>query len=103
MSRRVYGVGPVRELVRARAKTIAIVYVDPGRADKHDDPVAQLVKDARAAGVPIEMRSRTQLDAMSDADARHQGVIAVAGELAYAELDDIVAAAAARNEPALVV
>ncbi|HTJ43719.1 MAG TPA: 23S rRNA (guanosine(2251)-2'-O)-methyltransferase RlmB [Kofleriaceae bacterium] len=98
-----YGVGPVRELVRARAKTIAVVYVDPGRADKHDDPVAQLVKEARTAGVPIELRSRTQLDAMSDPDARHQGVIAVAGELAYAELDDIVAAAASRNEPALVV
>jgi 23S rRNA (guanosine2251-2'-O)-methyltransferase len=103
MSRRVYGVGPVRELVRARAKSIVVLYVDPGRADKHDDPVAQVVREARAAGVAIEPKPRAALDAMSDADARHQGVIAVAGELAYADLDDMVAAAAARGEPALIV
>lgn len=103
MSRRVYGVGPVRELLRARAKTIAALYVDPGRADKHDDPVASLVKDARAAGVAIEPRPRTALDAMAEPDARHQGVIAIAGELVYADLDDIVKAAADRGEKALVI
>jgi 23S rRNA (guanosine2251-2'-O)-methyltransferase len=103
MSRRVYGVGPVRELLRARPKAIAALYVDPGRADKHDDPVAQIVKEARAAGVVIEPRPRIALDAMAEPDARHQGVIAIAGELVYADLDDIIAAAAAKGEPALVV
>jgi 23S rRNA (guanosine2251-2'-O)-methyltransferase len=103
MSRRVYGVGPVRELLRARPKTIAALYVDPGRADKHDDPVAEIVKLARHANVAIEPRPRAALDAMAEPNARHQGVIAIAGELAYADLDDIVGAAAARGEKALVV
>src|SRR6185437_13244626 len=102
-SRRVYGVGPVRELLRARPKAIAALYVDPGRADKHDDPVAQIVRDAKQANVAIEPRRRTELDAMAEPDARHQGVIAIAGELVYADLDDIVKAAADRGEPALVV
>jgi 23S rRNA (guanosine2251-2'-O)-methyltransferase len=102
-SRRIYGVGPVRELLRARAKSIAVVYVDPGRVDKHDDPVSALARDAKAAGVAVEARPRTALDGMSEPGARHQGVIAVAGELAVADLDDIVAAAAARKEPPLVV
>ncbi len=102
-SRRVYGVGPVRELLRARPRSIAVLYVDPGRADRHEDPVSQIAQDARTAGVVVEMRARAALDAMAEADARHQGVIAVAGELVYADLDDIVAVAAARGEPALVV
>ena len=98
-----YGVGPVRELLRARPKSIAALYVDPGRAERPDDPVAQLVREAKHANVAIEPRPRAALDAMSDADARHQGVIAIAGELAYADLDEIVAAAIAKREPALVV
>ena len=43
MSRLVYGVGPVRELVRGRAAQVAVVYValgDTGPAIKelHEDP-----------------------------------------------------------------
>jgi 23S rRNA (guanosine2251-2'-O)-methyltransferase len=99
----IYGVGPVRELVKARAGRIEVVYVEPGRASKRGDAVGELVQEARAAGIAVEERSRQELDRMAEADARHQGVIAITGAFAYAELDDIVAAAAARGEPALVV
>ena len=101
--RLVHGVGPVRELVRARPGAVAVVYVEPGRADRREDPVAELAAAARAAGVTVEPRARAALDAMAGPDARHQGVIAVAGELAPADLDDVLAIAAARGEPALVV
>jgi 23S rRNA (guanosine2251-2'-O)-methyltransferase len=101
--RRIYGVGPVRELVHARAGRIEVLYVEPGRASKRGDAVGELVAAARAAGVSVEERSRAELDRMAEADARHQGVIAITGAFAYAELDDLVAAAAARGEPALVV
>lgn len=103
MSRRIYGVGPVKELVRARPKSIVALYADPGRVDRADDPVSGVVAAARHAGIVVELRPRTQLDAMAEAGARHQGVIAIAGELAQVDVADIVAIAAARGEPALVV
>jgi 23S rRNA (guanosine2251-2'-O)-methyltransferase len=103
MSRRIYGVGPVRELVRARAGRIEVLYVEPGRASKRGDPVAELALEARTAGIPIEERTRAELDRMVEADGRHQGIMAVTGAFAYAALDDLVAAAAKKNEPALVV
>lgn len=103
MSRRVYGIGPVRELVRARAGRIEVLYVEPGRASKRGDPVAELALEARTAGIPIEERTRAELDRLVEADGRHQGIMAVTGAFAYAALDDLVAAAAKKNEPALVV
>jgi 23S rRNA (guanosine2251-2'-O)-methyltransferase len=103
VSRRVYGIGPVRELVRARAGRIEVLYVEPGRASKRGDPVAELALEARTAGIPIEERTRAELDRMVEADGRHQGIMAVTGAFAYAALDDLVAAAAKKNEPALVV
>ena len=101
--RRVHGVGPVRELIAARAGKVEVVYVEPGRAQKRGDPVAELAAAARAAGVSVEERPRAELDRLADAGARHQGVIAITGAFAYAGLDDLVAAAARRGEPALVV
>jgi 23S rRNA (guanosine2251-2'-O)-methyltransferase len=101
--RQIHGVGPVRELIRARPGRVTIVYVDPGRADRREDPVAELAAAAGAAGIVVERRARTELDAMAGPDARHQGVIALAGELAPADLDDLVALAADRGEPALLV
>lgn len=84
----VYGVGPVRELVAARARTITVLYAARERATaRGKDPVAGLVDTARAAGVAVELKSLRELDALVPAEARHQGVIAVTGAYAYAELE----------------
>lgn len=99
--RQVYGVGPVRELVRAK-KPIAILYVAAERAQSRGkDPVAELVTAAQAAGLTVELRSLRELDALAGPDSRHQGVIAITGELQYASVGDVVAAAV--DGPPLVV
>ncbi len=101
-ARRVHGVGPVRELVRARPRSIRVLFVAAERADaRGKDPVAELVAAAAAAGVAIERRTLRGLDALCEPGSRHQGVVAVTGELAYASLDDLVAAAG--GAPPLVV
>jgi 23S rRNA (guanosine2251-2'-O)-methyltransferase len=100
--RQVYGVGPVRELVRA-GKPVALIYAAADRAQSRaKDPVAELVVAAQAAGIAVELRSPRELDALVDQpDARHQGVIALTGELRYADVGEILAAAG--DAPPLVV
>ena len=100
--RQIYGVGPVRELLRA-GKPIALIYAAAERAQaRGKDPVAELVVAAQAAGVAVELRSPRELDALvTEPDARHQGVIALTGELRYVDVAEIVAAAG--DTPPLVV
>jgi 23S rRNA (guanosine2251-2'-O)-methyltransferase len=102
MPRHVYGVGPVRELVRAGA--VKTLLVEPGRARRDGrDPVAELAAAARAAGIAVQERPRGELDRLVGADARHQGVVAVTGEPRYVDLDAIVGRATTRGEAPLVV
>src|SRR5688500_12662596 len=102
MGRHVYGVGPVRELVRVRPKAIRTLLVEPGRAGREGaDPVAAIVAAARAAGVNVQERRRADLDRMLGPDARHQGVVAETGETTYADIDEILQGAG--DDPPLVV
>jgi 23S rRNA (guanosine2251-2'-O)-methyltransferase len=96
----IYGVGPVREVMGRRPKSVKSIWVDPKRADKSaGDPVAQIVMAARAANIKVEDRDRPALDRASEG-ARHQGVVAWLGAFAYVDLDDLVSAS---TEPALLV
>jgi len=100
MSRRLFGVGPVDELVRNRPRSIRVLYAAANRAQaKGKDPVASLVAAASAAGVQVELRDARALDDMCEPGARHQGVIAVTGDFSYAELDALTRA----DKPLVVV
>jgi 23S rRNA (guanosine2251-2'-O)-methyltransferase len=92
--RLVYGLNPVRELIRARPRDVSVVYVADAAAARE---LHALTKDRAIA---LEERTRRELDALAGADARHQGVIAVAGEYAYRDIDDVLDAT---TEPPLVV
>ena len=100
MTRLVYGANPVRELVTSRAKQVNVVYVAAGDTG---GALRDLVALCRGRGVDVEERERAQLDALAGPDARHQGVVAITGELAYAELDDLVDDLEARGVPPLLV
>ena len=101
--RSVYGVGPVRELLN-RPEGVKAIWVDPNRAGKSaNDPVAQIVDEARAAGIRVEDRDREILDGAAGEGARHQGVIAWLGAYRYADVEDLVEAATEAGEPALLV
>lgn len=97
MSRVVYGTGPVTELVRSRAKTIDVLYVSERQRR------GEAAAEAKQRGVTIEVRDDRELDALAGPDARHQGLVAVAGEYLYADLHDVIERAQAAAEPALVV
>ena len=67
-----------------------------------DGAMNTIRREAAKAGVPIKYVSRERLDQMSETGA-HQGVIAVMAAYAYAEVDDILAAARAKNEDPFVI
>jgi 23S rRNA (guanosine2251-2'-O)-methyltransferase len=96
----VFGVRPVEELLRAHARSVAVVYVAEGhRAGELD----RIVAAARDRAVPVEVRPRALVAELAGRDAAHQGVVAIAGAYVYAELADILAAAAAGPEAPLLL
>ena len=94
-----YGVRPVEELVRARPRDVAVVYVAEGTRSPEIERVVRLARDRAVA---VEIRPRRLVAELAGASA-HQGLCAISGSYAYAGLDDILAAAAAAGEPPLVL
>jgi 23S rRNA (guanosine2251-2'-O)-methyltransferase len=83
---------------------VKAIWVDPNRAGKSStDPVAQIVDEARVAGIRVEDRDREILDGVAGEGARHQGVIAWLGAYRYADIEELVEAANEAGEPALLI
>ncbi len=89
--RLVYGIGPVRELLtQGSARKLLI---DRSRGGKSgNDPVAELYALAKARNIAVEICDRTELDQRAGEEARHQGVIALVGEMNYRDLEDLLPA-----------
>ena len=80
-------------------RTIDKVYVAEGSMDR---ALARLAAQAKEAGAVVVPTDRRKLDQMSPTGA-HQGVIAAVAAHEYAAVDDILALAAERDEPPLIV
>ncbi len=96
----VYGVNPVREKLRAAADEVAELWLAEGGT--RGAAFAELERLARRAGAKVRGAPRPKLDRLAGTD-RHQGVVAVVADFRYAELDDLLAAAAASGRPPLLV
>ncbi len=96
----VYGVNPVRERLRAGGEGVSELWLAEGAT--RGAAFAELERLARAGGAKVRAAPRQKLDRLSGTD-RHQGVVAVVADFAYAEVDDLLAAAAASGRPPLLV
>ncbi len=92
------GRNAVIEALRAGV-SIDKIYIARGETDA---TLGHIASKARQSGVVVVESDRKKLDFMSSTHA-HQGVIAVAAVRAYAQVDDILEAAAERGEPPLIV
>ena len=99
MSRVVFGVRPIEELCRARPHEVVIVYVADGYRSKEIEAAVAVAKDR---GITVEFRPRALVADLA-ASPNHQGMAAVAGEFQYARIDEMLAAATAASEPALML
>jgi 23S rRNA (guanosine2251-2'-O)-methyltransferase len=95
----VFGVRPVDELVRARPRAVSVVYIADGTRSPELERVVQTAKER---GISVEFRPR-QLVADLAGSGVHQGIVAITGEFRYVDIGEILDAAAAAGEPALLV
>ncbi len=98
MSRLVYGMRPVEELLRSR-RDVAALYVAEG---ERSPALKAIAEAARGKGLAVSPRPRQELDALSGG-ALHQGVVAVAGDFRYLDVEELVSAITARLEVPLLL
>jgi 23S rRNA (guanosine2251-2'-O)-methyltransferase len=96
----VYGLNPVREVLRAAGGTVAELWLSEGGT--RASAFAELERLARAGGAKIRSAPHQKLDRLAGTD-RHQGVVAVVADFRYAALEELLARAAARAAPPLLV
>lgn len=96
----VYGVNPVRELLRAGGEGLGELWLAEGST--RGAAFAELERLGRAAHAKVHAAPRAKLDRLAGTD-RHQGVVAVVADFRYAALDGLLAAAAGTGRPPLVV
>jgi 23S rRNA (guanosine2251-2'-O)-methyltransferase len=92
--RLIYGVRAVREAL-ASGGVLRLHLVE-----KASRELQQLVQEA--GGVEVRQLPRAQLDGLCKG-GNHQGIAAEVGEFTYVEIDDLLAAAETRKEPALLL
>lgn len=91
---RISGYNTVLEKIKA-GNPVSEIYLQKGSSHQ------EIELAAAKAGVPIRYMEKEEMDRYTD--DRHQGVIAVAKAYQYAEIDDILAVAAANDEPPFVI
>jgi 23S rRNA (guanosine2251-2'-O)-methyltransferase len=96
----VYGLNPVREVLRAAGGAVAELWLAEGGT--RASAFAELERLARAGGAKIRTAPHQKLERLAGTD-RHQGVVAVVADFRYAAIEELLARAAARNAPPLLV
>ena len=96
----VYGRNAVREALRAQRRTLVRLFVAAGANEA--GTLAAVTQQARDVGVVVERVDRRELERMVHG-VNHQGVILECGPYPYADVDAMLARAAQRAEPALLL
>jgi 23S rRNA (guanosine2251-2'-O)-methyltransferase len=93
----IYGILPVLEALRARARRIEKILIAEGAKT---DRLRDIFDAARRAGVVIRREPRVALDRMTG-NASHQGVVAIIAAASYADEEELLAQVS--NETLLVL
>ncbi len=92
------GKHPVLEAMKAgRALNKIFLYKD---AQRH--LVQPIMEEAKARGIVVQLVDKRKLDQLAP-EMQHQGVVAQAAAIAYAELEDLLARATERGEAPFIV
>jgi 23S rRNA (guanosine2251-2'-O)-methyltransferase len=98
--RTIYGVNPVRELLRTTEPGLAELWLSKGT--ERGRAFEELARLARSAGAKVREAPRPKLDRLAGTD-RHQGVVAVVGDYRYRELEELIERASSSGEAPLLV
>jgi 23S rRNA (guanosine2251-2'-O)-methyltransferase len=92
------GKHPVLEAMKA-GRSINKIFMS-SQAQRH--LVQPIMEEAKARGIVVQQVDKSKLDRLVP-EVQHQGVVAQAAAVAYAEVDDLLARAAERGEAPLIV
>lgn len=95
----IYGVNPVRELLRSGAEGLSELWLAEGSGSAGGGEIERL---ARSVAAKVRAAPRGKLDRLAGTD-RHQGVVAVVADYTYREVGDLLQIAHDRGEPPLLV
>ncbi|BDG07772.1 23S rRNA (guanosine(2251)-2'-O)-methyltransferase RlmB [Anaeromyxobacter paludicola] len=95
-----YGMNPVRELLRAGGEGLSELWLAEGA--ERGRAFAELERQGRAAGAKVRLAPRPKLDKLAGT-GNHQGVVAVVADYRYRALEDLLDAAKASGRPPLLV
>jgi len=90
MSGIIAGRNPVREALDGAGAGVEKVYLQAGA---HGSAIDVIRRRARDAGVPVQVVPQARLARLAPG-LHHQGVVAIAAEVAYADVDEMLSAAA---------
>lgn len=83
----IYGIHAVEEALKSRGR--AFEYVAISR-DRKDAKLQKIIDACRTAGISVRFEGREQLNRMAKT-ATHQGVVAIAAQKKYIDVDDVLA------------
>lgn len=92
-----YGRHAILEALRAKRAVEEILIA---RGVHTHGALSELIAEAKSANVPMRGVARDELDRIT---REHQGVVARIAEFAYADIDDLLAVAEERGEPAFLL
>ncbi|MBN1474454.1 MAG: 23S rRNA (guanosine(2251)-2'-O)-methyltransferase RlmB [Syntrophaceae bacterium] len=84
---KVYGVNPVKIILRQKETGLTKIYVSSGRGGAAAQEIIDL---ARQKNVPVEVRPRQYLDELT-ANQNHQGFVGLTKTYSYSDLDTLIA------------
>jgi 23S rRNA (guanosine2251-2'-O)-methyltransferase len=96
---RIYGVHPVLEALRSKARGFEAIHLQRGRRGREVDEILRLAKASR---VSVLFEDREVLDRMAGT-ARHQGAVGIVAAKAYVQLDDLIETASRVESPLLLI
>lgn len=94
----IYGRNPIKEAYRS-GKTIEKLFIIKGDFDPTLNNIRKFSKEQRTV---VSLVDRATLDKLANG-GNHQGVVASVTDFEYCGIDDILAVAKEKNEPALIV
>lgn len=94
MAEWLYGRNPIYEVLRANRRQILSLKVAKGAQEQ--GRLAEIIHLCRTRKLPVSYVPRQELDQI---DRNHQGVVLQAGEYSYADLSEMLAQAARRDQP----
>ena len=84
---KIYGVNPVKIILRQKETGLTKIYVSSGRGGSAAQEIIDL---ARQKNIPVEVRPRQYLDELT-ANQNHQGVVGLSRTYSYSDLDTLIA------------